>query len=252
MESFSQWLTEWNYYFSQLVEVQLQTGSAAAVFGVFAAGMITSLTPCVYPVYPVTVTYIGGTAGGNRRRALTLSLVYVLGLSVIYAALGVGAALLGKTFGALWQNAWVYGALGLVFLALGLGMFDLYSIRLPSFLTGVHGVGVRRGGHLGALTIGVAAAFVTAPCTAPVAGSLLLFVAKSQNVLWGGFLLFVFALGLGVLLLLLGLFAGMITSLPRPGPWMNAVKWAFGGGMVLIGLFYLWKAIDLARVSGGA
>src|SRR5512142_2830093 len=99
--------------------------------------MVTSLTPCVYPVYPVTVTYIGGSAGGNRRRAVALSLVYVAGLSVVYATLGVVAALLGKTFGYFWQTAWVYAAVGILILVFGLGMFDLYTIRLPSRLVGV-------------------------------------------------------------------------------------------------------------------
>jgi cytochrome c-type biogenesis protein len=239
-------LNEWNYHLGEIVRAQLQAGSLAAVFVVFAAGVVTSFTPCVYPVYPVTITYIGGSAGGNRRRAFTLSLVYVLGLATIYAALGITAALLGKTFGSFWRSAWVFAPVGLLLIAFGLTMFDVFTISLPASLTGLQGAGVRRGGYLGALLIGVAAAFVTAPCTAPVLGVLLFTVAGAQNVAWGGFLLFVFALGIGLLLLVLGVFAGLLTSLPRPGPWMNLVKWGFGVVLIGIGLFYLWQAWELA------
>jgi len=244
-------LDEWNYHLGEIVKGQLQSGSLTAVFFVVAAGVVTSLTPCVYPVYPVTITYIGGSAGGDRRRALGLSLVYVFGLAVVYTALGVTAAVLGKTFGSSWQSPWVFGGIGLVLIAFGLSMFDLFTISLPSRLSGLQGTGVRRGGYLGALLIGVAAAFVTAPCTAPVLGALLLFVAGAQNVIWGGFLLFVFALGIGLLLLLLGVFAGLLTSLPRPGRWMNGVKWGFGTLMIAIGLYWLWKAWMLTG-GGGA
>jgi thiol:disulfide interchange protein len=238
-------LNAWNYHLGQIVSGQLQSGSWTAVFFVFAAGVVTSFTPCVYPVYPVTVTYIGGSAGGDRRRAFALSAVYVLGLAIIYAALGVTAALLGKVFGSFWQTAWVYVPIGLLLIGFGLTMFDVFTISLPSSLTGLQGAGVRRGGFVGALLIGVAAAFVTAPCSAPVLGALLIHVAGAQNVAWGAFLLFVFALGIGLLLLLLGVFAGLLTSLPRPGPWMNAVKWAFGVVMIGIGLYYLWRAYAL-------
>ena len=240
-------LNEWNYHLGQIVSGQLQSGSLAAVFAVFAAGVVTSFTPCVYPVYPVTITYIGGSAGGNRRRAFALSLVYVLGLAAVYAALGVTAALLGKTFGSFWRSPWVFAPIGLLLIGFGLTMFDVFTISLPAALTGLQGTGVRKGGFVGALLIGVAAAFVTAPCTAPVLGLLLIHVAGGQSVVWGGFLLFVFALGIGLLLLLLGVFAGLLTSLPRPGPWMNAVKWGFGAVMIAIGLFYLWQAWVLMR-----
>jgi thiol:disulfide interchange protein DsbD len=219
------------------------------VFAVFAAGVVTSFTPCVYPVYPVTITFIGGSAGGNRRRAFALSLVYVLGLAAVYAALGVAAALLGKKFGSTWQSPWIFAPVGLLLIVFGLSMFDVFTISLPSSLTGLQGTGVRRGGFVGALLIGVAAAFVTAPCTAPVLGTLLVYVASAGNVAWGGFLLFVFALGIGLLLLLLGVFAGLMTSLPRPGPWMNAVKWGFGALMIGLGFFWLWKAWALVSAA---
>jgi len=249
VQGFIDQLNTWNYHLGQVVSQQLAAGSLAAVFGVFAAGVVTSFTPCVYPVYPVTITFIGGSAGGNRRRAFALSLVYVLGLAAVYAALGVTAALLGKRFGSAWQSPRVFAPVGLLLIAFGLSMFDVFTISLPASLTGLQGAGVRRGGFVGAALIGVAAAFVTAPCTAPVLGTLLLYVAGEGNVAWGGFLLFVFALGIGLLLLLLGVFAGLVTSLPRPGRWMNAVKWGFGTLMIVLGIYWLWKAWALVSAS---
>jgi thiol:disulfide interchange protein len=243
-------INEWGFALSQTLQGQLQAGSVGAIFVVFAAGVLTSLTPCVYPMIPVTVTYIGGAAGGNRRRAVALSVTYVLGLSLMYAALGVVAAMLGKIFGEFTRSPWVFGAVGLVIFGLGLAMLGVFTI--PALMTGVQGQGARRGGFVGAALMGVAAGFVAAPCTAPVLGLLLAYVGQTRNVVWGGSLLFVFALGLGLLLMLLGIFSGLLTSLPKGGLWMERVKKGFGVAMLLIGLFFLWKAVDLWRHTGGA
>jgi len=239
----------WGYALSQTLQGQLQAGSISAIFVVFAAGILTSLTPCVYPMIPVTVTYIGGAAGGNRRRAVALSVTYVLGLSLMYASLGVIAALAGKIFGEFTRNPWVFGAVGLIIAALGLGMLDVYTI--PALLTNVQGQGARRGGFLGAALMGVAAGFVAAPCTAPVLGLLLAYVGQTRNVVWGGSLLFVFALGLGLLLMLLGISSGLLTSLPRAGVWMDRIKKGFGAAMILIGVWFLWSAVNMWMHAGG-
>lgn len=242
-------INEWGFALSQTLQGQLGARSFGAIFVVFAAGVLTSLTPCVYPMIPVTVTYIGGAAGGDRRRAVALSMTYVLGLSSIYASLGIAAALLGKIFGQFTRSPWVYGAVGLVIIALGLAMLGVFTI--PALLTNVQGQGVRRGGFLGAALMGVAAGFVAAPCTAPVLGVLLTYVGQTGNVVWGGSLLFVFALGLGLLLMLLGIFSGLLTSLPRAGVWMDRVKKGFGFAMLLIGAWFVWQAVELWRHTGG-
>ena len=137
----------WGFALSETLKAQLQSGSISAVFVVFAAGVLTSFTPCVYPMIPVTVTYIGGAAGGNRRRAVGLSVTYVLGLAVMYAALGIAAAMLGKIFGEFTRNPWVFAAVGLIIAGLGLAMLDVFTI--PALMTGLQGQGARRGGFLG-------------------------------------------------------------------------------------------------------
>jgi thiol:disulfide interchange protein DsbD len=246
VQGFVEKLNEWGYALSEILKVQLEAGSLAAVAVVFAAGVLTSFTPCVYPMIPVTVTYIGGAAGGNRRRAISLSLFYVGGMALIYTTLGVAAAMLGKTFGRLtYTSPWIMGAVGLVILVFGVAMLDLFTLPVPGFFTGVQGQGARRGGYVGALLMGVAAGFVAAPCTAPVLGLLLLYVAQSRDVLWGGTLLLFFALGLGLLLLLLGIFSGLLVGLPRAGRWTERIKKGFGAGMLVISGYFFYRMVKL-------
>jgi thiol:disulfide interchange protein DsbD len=241
-------INAWGFALSETLKSQLAAGSIGAVFVVFGAGVLTSFTPCVYPMIPVTVTYIGGAAGGNRRRAVGLSLTYVLGLAVMYAALGVAAALMGKIFGEFTRSPWVFGAVGLVIAGLGLAMLGVFTI--PALMTNLQGEGARRGGFLGAALMGIAAGFVAAPCTAPVLGLLLAYVGQTRDVVWGGSLLFIFALGLGLLLMLLGIFSGLLTSLPKAGVWMDRIKMGFGVAMLVIGGFFVWKAVDLWLHTG--
>ncbi len=245
MEALTSWLNEWGYGLGRLLEAQLQSRSPVSILIVFAAGIVTSFTPCVYPMIPVTVSYMGGAAGGNRRRAVTLSVVYVAGLALVYTALGVAAALLGKVFGQFTRSPWVYGGVGLLVLFFGLGMLDIYTIRVPTVFTGVQTKGARTGGLLGALLMGMAAGFVAAPCTAPVLGVLLTYVATTRDVAWGGALLLVFSLGLGLLLMVLGIFSGTLAGLPRAGSWMDRIKKGFGVAMILVGLFFLWQAVRM-------
>ena len=251
MPSFVEQLNEWGYALSKTLEVQLEAGSLAAVAVVFAAGVLTSFTPCVYPMIPVTVTFIGGAAGGNRRRAVVLSLFYVAGMALIYAGLGVITAMLGKTFGRFTYNPWVYGGVGLLIVMFGVMMLDFINIPVPRIFAGVQSEGARRGGYLGAFLMGIAAGFVAAPCTAPVLGLLLVYVARTRDVLWGGTLLLVFALGLSLLLLTLGIFSGMLTSLPRAGAWMTWVKRLFGIGMLLVGGWFLFGMVTMLWTGSG-
>ncbi len=251
MQAFLETINEWGYALGEVLRGQLEAGSMAALGVVFAAGVLTSFTPCVYPMIPVTVTYIGGAAAGNRRRAVSLSLVYVLGMALIYTMLGIVTAMLGKTFGRFTHNPWIYGGVGLLIVFFGVTMLDFVTLPAPRFLSGVQSAGVRRGGHLGALLMGLAAGFIAAPCTAPVLGLLLVYVSQSRDVLWGGTLLLVFALGLGCLLMLLGIFSGLLANLPRAGSWMDWIKKTFGVLMILVGGWFLFQSVTMF-FQGGA
>jgi thiol:disulfide interchange protein DsbD len=241
----SEAIERWGHALGQTLQGQLETGSLSALAVVFVAGVLTSLTPCVYPMIPVTVTFIGGAAGGQRRRAVSLSVVYVVGLTLVYASLGVITALLGKTFGSFTRSPWIYGAVGGLVVLFGVAMLDWISIPVPGFFAGVQSQGARRGGHFGAMLMGLAAGFVAAPCTAPVLALLLVYVARTRDVLWGGTLLLVFSLGLGLLLMLLGIFSGMLASLPRAGSWMVWIKKGFGIGMLVVGAWFLYETLTM-------
>lgn len=238
-------INEWAYHLGQIFQGQLDSGSLGAIFIVFAAGVLTSFTPCVYPMIPVTVTYIGGAAQGNRRRAVVLSLVYAAGLSLVYATLGVLAALLGRTFGEFTRTWWIFGGVGLLFLVFGAAMIGWINIPVPGFAGKVQSEGTQRGGYFGALLIGIAAGFVAAPCTGPVLAALLVYVTRTRDVIWGGTLMLVFALGLSTLLVLLGIFSGMLSSLPRAGSWMERIKIVFGVGMMLVAAWFIYQAVDM-------
>ncbi|MCP3978703.1 MAG: cytochrome C biogenesis protein [bacterium] len=245
MDGFVERINEWGYALSQTLQGQLDSGSISALGVAFAAGVLTSFTPCVYPMIPVTVTFIGGAAAGSRRKAFSLSAIYAVGLALVYATLGVVTALVGGVFGQLTRSPWIFGAVALIILLFGLAMLDWITIPIPGFAGKVQTEGASRGGYLGALLMGAAAGFVAAPCTAPVLGVLLFYVASSGNPFWGGALLLAFSIGLSLLLLVLGIFSGMLSSLPAAGRWMDWVKKGFGVAMLLVGAWFVWKTIQI-------
>jgi len=238
MVSLQDLLAGWSNELRLLLEPRLQSFSPLAYVIVFAAGVLTSFTPCVYPMIPVTVTYIGGAQAGSKKRAALRTLVYVLGIAIVYSSLGAFAALTKSFFGQISTNPWIYFVVGNVIILFGLSMLDAVVIPIPGMLTR----GAKGGdNYLGALVMGMASGLVAAPCTAPVLGTLLSYVGSSGSVVYGASLLFTFAFGLGFLLLILGTFAGVLTSLPKAGAWMVTVKKAFGLGMILVGEYFLIK-----------
>jgi thiol:disulfide interchange protein DsbD len=210
--------------------------SAAICFG---GGVLASLSPCVYPLVPVVASYVGSRSIGDRTRtkAFFMSLAYVLGMAVVYSALGMAAALTGSLFGGVASSPWARIAVANIFILLGLNVLEV--IPLP-FLSGRgSGRGQDRQGVFGAFTLGAASGIIASPCTAPVLGVVLTYVATTQEVIRGGVLLFAFSIGLGLLLLIVGTFAGVVTALPKPGNWMNLLKKLLGLIMIAIGEYYL-------------
>ncbi|MCF8031306.1 MAG: sulfite exporter TauE/SafE family protein [Desulfohalobiaceae bacterium] len=210
--------------------------SAAICFG---GGVLASLSPCVYPLLPVVATYVGSRSIGDRTRtrAFFMSLAYVLGLAVVYTALGMAAALTGSLFGGIASSPWARIVVANIFILLGLNVLEV--IPLPFLSGGGGGRGRDRQGFFGAFTLGAASGIVASPCTAPVLGVVLTYVATTQDVIRGGVLLFAFSLGLGLLLMVVGTFAGVMTALPKPGNWMNLLKKILGLIMIAIGEYYL-------------
>ena len=213
-------------------------GGGAAVYAwAFGQGVLVDLTPCVYPLIPITVA-VFGAKGVSRGRALFLAAAYVLGMATLYTGLGVLVALSGGQFGAWLANPWVVIPIATLLLALAASMFGAFDLQLPAGLqTRLNAVG--GAGPFGAFLMGLVSGFISAPCTGPVLLSLLAYIAKASaegsSVLYGASLLFVYALGMGTLFFAVALGA----SLFRPGPWMEYIKSFFGVALIVMALWFL-------------
>lgn len=223
------------------LEAYLKASVAMSFVAAFVGGVLASFTPCIYPMIPITAGYVGSrNIGGSKLKGFLLSLVYVTGLAITYAGLGMFAALTGSFFGAIGSNPWVYFVVANIIIVLGLAMLDVFEIPVFAPQTGVQG-----GGIAGVFIMGIVSGFVAGPCTAPVLGVLLAYVGQTQDVLFGGSLLFVFAFGMGLLLMVVGTFSGAVASLPKSGEWMVKVKKGLGFLMIALGEYFLIKAGQL-------
>lgn len=229
-----------SFDFAQQVE---RRGLPLVLLLVFFGGLALNLTPCVYPVIPLTVSYFAGQAGGAGGvggRAFRLAAVYVLGMATMYSGLGVAAALSGRLFGSALQSPWVLGGVALVLVALALSMFGLYDLRMPSFLMQKAGA---RSGIAGAYGMGLLVGVVAAPCVGPFVLGLLAFVAARQQAGLGFLFFFVLSLGLGLPYLFLGAFSGSLARLPRAGMWMESIKKIFGWVLLAMAAYFLRPAL---------
>lgn len=210
----------------------------------FLGGLLVSLTPCIYPMIAITVSVFGAAETKSRARSLGLSAAFVLGMAVLFTALGIAAVATGTIFGSLLSNKWVVSALAAIFLVLAASMFGAFEMALPSSLQNrlatMGGVGFG-----GAFTLGLVTAPIAAPCTGPVLTGILVWIAGTHSYVYGTAVMFVFALGLGVPFFLVGAFA---MSLPKGGAWMLGIKWFFGVVLSLMALYYLRNAFPVLRL----
>jgi len=203
---------------------------------VFVSGLALNLTPCVYPLIPITLGFFSRQTGGSKGGTFGLALAYVLGMSATYSALGVFAALSGSLFGAWLQKPAVLVAIAAIVLALALSMFGLFEIQAPHFITDRTG---SKSGAAGALTMGLFVGFVAAPCIGPFVLSLLTYVAAKGSAPLGFGLFFTLAMGLGLPYLVFGTVSGSLKALPRSGEWMTAVRRVFGFALVALAVYFL-------------
>lgn len=214
----------------------------AALPALFGAGLLTSLTPCVYPMIPITAGVLGGAGaqGAGRRRTVALTAAYVVGLALVYASLGLLAGLSGSIFGTVSSNPWAYFAIANLLLVAALALLDVFPVSAPARL--VQWAARFGGGSLpGAFAMGATSGLVAAPCGAPAFGAVLTFVAATQSAVLGFVYLFVFSLGLTALLVVVGLSAGTVAALPRAGRWMVWVKRLSGVVLLAMTEYYLVK-----------
>lgn len=217
--------------FSQKIDESLFLAFVAAFFG----GILTSLTPCVYPMIPITVAFFGRQTGRKRSATLKLALVYVAGIVVTYSTLGLVAALTGAQFGGLLGNPVVVGVIAALFVAMALSSFGLFELQAPSWLLNKLPAS-GKGGGAGAFVMGLVLGIVAAPCVGPILVGILTWIAATRDPILGFSFLAVFALGMGVLFVVLAVSS---RALPRAGGWMEVVKKVFGVLLFGVAVYYV-------------
>ena len=233
--------------FTQIAE-RLSGSPVTAVPILFMAGVLTSLTPCVYPMIPITAAIVGGAAAGappSRRRVAALTFAYVLGLALVYSSLGLFAGMSGTLFGSVSSNPWLYFLMANLLIVAALAMVDVLPVRIPAWLmqrAATAGDGER---VTGAFTMGAMSGLVAAPCSAPVMAAVLTWVTRTKSAILGFAYLFSFSLGMCTLLVVVGLSSGALAKLPRAGVWMVWVKRVFAIIMLGVAEYYLLKAGEL-------
>ncbi len=226
------------------IENQLSKNFLLTYFLVFLAGILTSFTPCIFPMIPITLSILGHDAETKTRTQNVLrSLFYVLGIALTYATLGSIAAMTGALFGKALANKYVISSLVVLFVLMAISMWGFFEIQVPAFIRNKFGTG-KSHGYFGALIMGLVAGIVASPCVGPVLVSILSFVSSTQNAWLGFTLLFTYAIGLGLIFIVLGFSSHLIKKLPRSGPWMDLIKFLLGLLMIGAAFYYLQFVLD--------
>ena len=228
----------------------LSGNPALAIPLVFVGGVLTSFTPCIYPMIPITAAIVGGTEAATteavpRWRPVWLTLTYVIGLAAVYSALGLFAGLTGTLFGSVSTNPWLYFIMANVLLLAALAMMDVLPIRVPSSLLARASSAGTAGRYSGAFVMGAMSGLVAAPCSAPVMAAVLTWVTTTHSAALGFVYLFVFSLGMCTLLVVVGVSSATVTRIPRAGAWMVWIKRGFALVMLAVAEYYLLKGGQL-------
>ncbi len=216
---------------------------AALAFFLFGLGL--NLTPCVYPVIPMTVTFFGAQAKDQKGSNFWIAFFYLIGIAIIFAILGLISGFAGKQWGFLFQNPWFVVVIALILLAMSASMFGVFEIQLPSSL--MTSLGQSRKGTLGAFIMGLTVGVVIAPCAAGIIIGLVGLVAKLGLVVEGTILFFIMGLGLGLPYFILANLSGLLSQLPKSGLWMVWIRKFFG--ILLIGVAFYFLVPQASRMA---
>ncbi len=206
----------------------------------FFGGVLVSFTPCVYPLIPVTVSYIGINSTQSRLKGLALSLVYVSGMALVYSMLGLFAALTGQLFGRVSSHPVTYIITGIVIIFFGLSMLDIFSLSLANLIKLPR---IKSRGYWGVFLLGAVSGLIIGPCLTPALGAILTYIAAGKNILYGMLLLFCFAYGMGAVLILAGAFSGFLLGLPKSGEWLKIIKLTGGVIILALGIYFIYNGI---------
>jgi len=222
------------------IDFSLIENASLLAFGLaFLGGILTSIGPCNVAMIPLVVGYVGGTHDLTRARAFILSLVFAIGLALTFMLLGVAAALIGGLVGA--STNWWYYVVAFVCFVIGLNMLGLIRIETPLWLGGLREK-IKIKGAPGALALGLVSGLVASQCATPVLAVILTYVMAKGALVYGAALLFVYAMGRGVPIVLAGTFAGVLKSFQKLGPWSDVIEKASGMIVIGVGFYFLWIA----------
>lgn len=190
---------------------------------------------------PITLSVIGTKNSKSSLQSFSYASLYVLGIALTYSALGVFAAVTGSLFGSALQNPYIVGSIASIFVLMGLSMFDVFLVQIPSGLqTKLSSINRSQNkNYLGVFVMGLISGLIATPCVGPVIVSMLTFVAQTKNIFLGFWLLFTFAIGMGLILILFGTFSNRLVNLPKAGTWMENIKKAMGLVMFGIAFYYI-------------
>ncbi len=206
----------------------------------FAGGVLASLTPCVYPLIPISAGYIVGHSHGHRSRALFLSLFYVTGIAITYSCLGILAVITGRIFGEISVNPIVNLISGVLILIFGLLMLDLFHFN---FSLNLKPSVYRKKSYFLALCVGLVSGLMISPCLTPILGAILAYLSTTKNIFYGGFLLLSFSYGMGLIFILIGTFGVSFARLPKPGQWMVVIKKICALIIIFSGVYFIITAL---------
>lgn len=215
------------------------SGSPIDYIFAFLGGVVISFTPCVYPLIPISVSYIS-VKSNSKPKGFILSLIYVSGIAFTYSILGLVASLTGKIFGSISNHPVTYLVVGAVIVVFGLSMLDLFNI---SFGTNFHSPVFKKKGYFSIFLLGITSGFIISPCLTPALGSILSYLATRKNIFYGMSLLAVFAYGMGLVFILSGTFVGILANLPKSGKWMVYFKRVAGILLVAMGVYFIYAGI---------
>ncbi len=208
----------------------------------FFAGILASFSPCILPLIPITLGIVGAVSASTRLRGFLISLSFVLGLSVVYTILGIVSSFFGILLGALLVNPITYIVLAIIFFLLSAVSLGLIRINLPLSLGSTHKA---KGSLISVFILGMVSAFALIPCNFPVLGAILSLISVKQSVAYGALALFLFSLGQGAPLIVLGTFTGLIQKLPKQGLWFIIIKKSLSVVLALVGVYFIVRFIQV-------
>lgn len=222
----------------ELFQQLIVSGSIWSFFASFCAGLIASISPCIYPLIPITLGIIGAYSIHSHRKGFFMSFIFVLGIATIYTLLGVISASLGLFLGSLMVNPISYGVIGLFLLFLGLSLWGVFHIHF-------HTLTLHLTKKRSLFVVGMVAGFAAIPCIFPIMGTILSIISLQRSIVYGGIMLFAFSLGYGAPLMLLGTFSSLISKLPKTGRWLIIINRCVGTFLLFLAVYFFIKALKL-------